>query len=172
MAMAVSGRLAEPVRARVERAAVAVAAVPVAVPPPVAVAGRVVAVVAVVAAGQGAPDAVDRLVAVAQPELTEPLAATALPELVELPVARPLPEHTEPFVAVQVPEPTELPVATAPPLVWLVVWAPAGPASRPRMPTTPAKAASIDVLSRLLLLVIVIPSLRWMSVGQSGDCGG
>jgi hypothetical protein len=167
MAMAVSGALADPVRASVERAAVAVAAVPV-LPPPVVVAGRVVTVVAVAAAGHGAPEAVDRLVAVAQPELTEPPVATALPELVEPPVATPLPEQTELLAAVHVPEPTELPVATAPPLVWLVVWALAGPASRPRMPTTPAKAASIDVLSRLLLLVIVIPSVRWMSVRAVG----
>jgi hypothetical protein len=145
---------------------VPLAAAGAAVPVPVATVATVVGVVTV-RSGQGLPDAVDRLVAVAQPELTEPFTATALPEDVESPEARPLPEQTESAVATQVPEATDPPEANAPPLFWLVVWAPAGPAIRARRPTTPARAISIDALSPLFVVVIVLPSFEWMSVGQS-----
>jgi hypothetical protein len=120
------------------------------VPPPVAT-GRVVAVVA---DGQGAPDAVESFTAVAQPELVEPSMATAPPELVESPVARPLPEHVESLVATQVPDATESLTAVAPPLVW----APAGPASRKVAPATPAKRLPSNAERRRLLLTMMVVS--------------
>jgi hypothetical protein len=124
----------------------------VAPPPPVA--GRVVAVVPPgpgPAGGQGEPEAVESLTAVAQPELVEPSRATALPELVESLVALPLPEHTESLTATQVPEATESVVARAPPLVeGPEVWAAAGPASRPITAATPAMATAMLVLSRIV----------------------
>src|SRR5215212_7941944 len=154
-ARAASGPLEEPVRARL-RAAEAVpppVVPPPVVPPPVVVAGRtVVAVVAVVAAGQGEPEAVLSLTAVAQPEAVEPPLALALPELVESLTAVPLPEHTESLTATQVPEATESVVARAPPLVeGPEVWAPAGPASRPITAAAPAMATAMLVLSRICL---------------------
>jgi hypothetical protein len=87
------------------------------------------------------------------------LAATALPELVESTLARPLPEQVESTVATQVPEATEPLVARAPPLVWLVVWAPAGLTSSPSTAATPARATARVVLTRIFVSVMVLPSL-------------
>ena len=101
--------------------------------------------------------------AVAQPELTEPSTARAPPELVESRLARPLPEHVESLVATQVPDATESFCARAPPLVWLVVWAGAGPASRTSAPATPASRAPMEAVARRVDL-----AMSCLSSGSDG----
>src|SRR5947209_3111887 len=121
-------------------------------PPTVVVVAAVVVGGVVGAVRQLPPDAVELLRAVEQPDAVEPLSALASPEAVELWLASADPEATEPLSAV------------APPLVWLVVWAPAGAVRRETKPSsTAARVTSRPpvrfVFSRIFDLIALSPSL-------------